>query len=721
MLASLTDHKQPGSSAGPMGITHILNQIIIDIKGVADVLEATESSERLVRISSDLQHFIVKVGFIGLTNSGKSTTLNALLGQTFLPTAEQRGMVCPVHIQHDSNQNHPGTLFGLSKTDNSLAKLESGSQLIRSKIKELNKKAHEVGETGYAELVLRAPILCLAGKEMTKYEIYDTPGVSERKESVATTQANHALKGTAAVVLVISPDSADFESLTDFTDQIKQAHPSMMEEQSRIVVLINKHDKCYLVDEIVETYTWDPDTLKQYIGKQIAVPPEQIICFSALFALRARILKQDPSAYKERTYKILHAELSKTPERKDIHSLEECLAKPEKLIDACEKFSNVVAVEKVLCKKLFSNEQVLLESSVDDSCCEIDKIKTAIVEKIEGLEIEMNKLKYLIQQINEFLNDCCRISSSFDDTLQNCKEILKGKALNLESEINSKASEKVASDSSLQGQYEKSEELRDRIKNKCRELKRFTEASIKELWNSGIQEMKRKLTMELETVLSKLKKDLVATHLSSHFNFESVDPDKLLESCSFPPVIQPAPDQFANISDAAMDTLVLRRTVTKQRNETKEGRVSTGLKYLIAGPRTHKTYLYNVVVDYQTIEYEVDKSGFIETFKQLAKESANFVYKNLETVLTEQTSKLSQVFLGKLQHTSKQPLRGLNDELEKKVKDCQELDKQTKFLDNKRKELTSVLKQIHSQQALVQGSTPSSKLPNSGTSKSHQL
>ena len=709
-----------------MGITHILNQIIIAIKGVADGLKATESSERLLQISSDLQHFVVKVGFIGLTNSGKSTTLNALLGQNFLPTAEQRETVCPVHIQHDSSQNHPGILYGRSKTNNRLAKLESGSQSIRSKIKELNKKAHKVGETGYAELVLRAPILCLAGKEMTKYEIYDTPGVSERKESVATTQANHALKGTAAVVLVISPDSADFENLTDFTDQIKQAHPSMMEEQSRIVVLINKHDKCYLVDEIVETYTWDPDTLKQNIGEQIAVPPEQIICFSALFALKARMLKQDPSAYKKSTYKTLHAKLSKTPEGNDIDSLKKCLAKPEKLIDACEKFSNVVAVEKVLCEKLFSNEQVLLKSSVDDSCCEIDKIKAAIVEKIEGLEIEMNKLEYLIKQINEFLNDCCRnsIFSSLDNTLQNCKEILKEKALNLESEINSKASEKVASDSSLQGQYGKIEDLRDRIKNKRSELQRFTEASIKELWNSGIQEMKRKLTMELETVLSKLKKDLVATHFSGHFNFESVDPVQLLKSCSFPLVIQPALDQFADISDAAMDTLVLRRTVTKQRNETKEGRVSTGRKFLIAGPRTHKTYHYNVVADYEATEYEVDRGGFTETFKQLAKGSANFVYKNLETVLNEQTSELSQMFLNKLQQISKQPLKALNDELEKKVKDCQELDEQTKFLDTKRKELTSVLSQMHSQPSLLQGSTPSSntsELLDLDTSKSHQL
>ena len=126
---------------------------------------------------------------------------------------------------------------------------------------------------------------------MTHYEIYDTPGVSEQTESVATTQAIHVLKDSAAIILVISPGCADDKNLTDFRDQIEQSHPNILEEKNRIIVLINKYDLCFPSSQTIRTCTWDPETFREKISSQIKVPAKSILCVSAKYALMGRIWK----------------------------------------------------------------------------------------------------------------------------------------------------------------------------------------------------------------------------------------------------------------------------------------------------------------------------------------------------------------------------------------------------------------------------------------------
>ena len=136
--------KQSGSK---LGFQTYLNQIIADVKKVADSLKATDSSDQLQKISSALLNFDseVKVGLFGLTNSGKSAVLNALLGNNFLPMSEQRQSVCPVRIQHDPHLNSPGHLFALKEASGDY--LTSGVESIHTNVEELNKEDRLRGST----------------------------------------------------------------------------------------------------------------------------------------------------------------------------------------------------------------------------------------------------------------------------------------------------------------------------------------------------------------------------------------------------------------------------------------------------------------------------------------------------------------------------------------------------------------------------------------------
>ena len=694
----------------PVSYTEHLNQIVIDVREVANKLEVTESSQRLQQISSALQNFKVKVGFMGSTSSGKSTTVNALLGQNFLATAEQKESVCPVCIQHEPNPGSVGNLFGREKTDYSLDLLASGAESILDCISKLNREDHKTGTTKYAELVLRAPILCLAANELTNYEVYDTPGVSEGKDSVATAQAKYTLESSAAIVLVISPSSAGLKYLTEFIDQIREAHPSFIEEQNRMLILINKYDKCFPADK----NTWDPETFKNKIVKQTSVPAKQIVCFSAECALKARLWKLDLSIVDECLHISSYAYLHNTPVGKDIGHLREYTPENVKrLVDVYERFSRIHEVEDKLCEALFSSSLiVLLKSSVGDTCCEIDKLKSYVLIKIEKLQEEMDKILHLIEQINEFINYHCRntIFSSLDIVLQDYRENLKTNASSLREKIQD---EYQRVESSLNKQYDTEEELQTGVFSARNEIIRFTNEEIKKLWDGSIQQIKSELKLKLGSLLSKLKQD---DHFPDHesLNFESVSPDRLLESLSFPPAKQP---EFINEED--LDTLILPLNVPRQRSETRKEIILGWPRFLFFGPRHKFTKHSTVLVDYTATVYELNVDSLRQAFETFASDCADFITYELDT--KEQMNELSKMFLKELQNVSEVSKKELTDSLNSKLELQKVFEEEIKLLDGKRQELHRALSPLLPKQSVDRVLTSSGamlKVPASHTQSS---
>ena len=674
-----------------------LSQIITAVNRIADDLKATNSSKRLQHIHSALLDFKLKVGFIGLTNSGKSTILNALLGQNFLPASAQRESVCPVCIQHDSHPDKPVELSGRIKSDNSLNSLAKGVEFIRTCISSLNKEDRERGDTQYDELVLSAPVLCLHDEKVTHFEFYDMPGVSEKEGSAATTKAKNTLEGSAAIVLVISPDSVDFKNLTDFIKQLKLVHPNIMKEQNRMLVLISKYDLCYDSEETLETYTWDPDVLREKVAKQISVPAKQVLCISAKSALKARIWKQNLSAVDKRTFRTSHALLFNTPMEDELESLEEF--KPEnveKLANIYERFSRFEEFEKVLCKKLLSNDLViLLESTLDDCCCEINKMKAAVLEEIKNQRRKKNKLMRLIRQINDILKNHCDsiIDPSLENVRQNYEENLVANVLNLKSEITSEAATRMPL---LRGQFNSKDELIQHLSMVYNEMVQFSTTCIKEQLEAGITEMRNKLEECSKHLLDRLKEDVTRAFLSEYLHIECIDLSKLIESFSAVQVEQPfaSIEQFTSIQCEDMKSHVIAHTVTRQRNVPKLHRVSMGRKYGKFGPLQRKYVQISVAENYKTTVYEVNDEGFNEALRKLATDSANHVRDTLTNILEEQIDNLSKTLTTELQQLSEQPLQRLQkSELEGIVRGQDNSEKIVEYLENKYKELSNAIQE----------------------------
>ena len=234
-----------------------------------------ESSQQLERIAMVLTSGRVQVGLVGLTNSGKSTTLNALMHLDILPSSFQRQTVSSVCIKHSPNSS--GELYGRRTTTDNLALLESGVQSIRSFIADLNEQDRTTGVV-FAELVLHAPFPCLSRLgEKVELEIFDTPGTSESNSSNVTAVWSTALNNLAAIILILSADRVFEDPQDTLLEKIRSLHPLMMEKKNRLLILVNKYDICF--DGNKES--WSPAELRARVCSYIDVPEEQIVLLSA--------------------------------------------------------------------------------------------------------------------------------------------------------------------------------------------------------------------------------------------------------------------------------------------------------------------------------------------------------------------------------------------------------------------------------------------------------
>ena len=82
-----------------------LASLVDDLRALADPppVEAKDTAKHLGRIAARLRSGTLCSGVVGLTKAGKSTTLNALLGDTFLPSSLQPQTAKEVSIFHDTS------------------------------------------------------------------------------------------------------------------------------------------------------------------------------------------------------------------------------------------------------------------------------------------------------------------------------------------------------------------------------------------------------------------------------------------------------------------------------------------------------------------------------------------------------------------------------------------------------------------------------------------
>ena len=335
---------------------------------------------------------------MGLTKAGKSTTLNALLGNSFLPSSIQPQTANKVSIIH--NPSTPTyELYGVRNRGDPPQLIAKGREEIYETLKELNDGKRNKAFS-YYQLILDAPLLFLREVENVQLELSDTPGLGEAGASHVVSQSELAVKDMAAFVLILNVQFLKTEAESKLLSKLSTFHPKLFSKLKRILILVNAYDTTYQDDspgslkaheipEYVSKYLREPDVL----GKNI--PPHHIIPISARWGLRSREWSSNASVlFEHKNARDIYDEaiilLRRAGYKDQVKPIEgkRNEATVTRLSHYLEEFSHMGLVEKKLTDMLHTHGRaVLLESAVDDTLSVIQEIQDEVDLLIEKEDV----------------------------------------------------------------------------------------------------------------------------------------------------------------------------------------------------------------------------------------------------------------------------------------------------------------------------------------------
>ena len=329
---------------------------------LARAISKTDIVEQLEKTLILLKSNCTKVGIIGVTGSGKSTTINAMLGEEYLPTRSSGETAYVLCIKHDSNPT--ATLY-----DKTVDKKEIATEPknISKALREFNSERRNKKSPEFEidrQLELHVPVKFFQNCS-TELEIYDTPGTSEKIKSRIYEDAQKAREEMEGMILVLSVETLQFDATAELLKCINDKFVKQKEkrrEKRRILVLMNKKDLLYS-DGLNDT----EETLKNGAEENVPVPWEEVVVYGAQLGLQARKLKVNPHVQKREFDKFCFA-AEDIPEIKDnVHVLQMNTFSPQnvqELARLAEEGSDIKKVEESL-KKSCPRFKVL--KAIDDT------------------------------------------------------------------------------------------------------------------------------------------------------------------------------------------------------------------------------------------------------------------------------------------------------------------------------------------------------------------
>ena len=334
------------------------------------------ASMRLYSIVSRLKAGKIRAGVVGLTKAGKSTTLNALLGNQYLPGSVQPQTAAEVSIVHTTDAS--GVLYGM--TGERRDRLAIGYQNIHDKLVELNVATRKDSQNGYKKLILHAPLQFLMTNEVqgVQFELSDTPGLGEAAAEHLSLTSELAVRDMCAFVMIMKLDFLKTKAEANLLMKLSTHHPKLFTNLNRILILVNAYElsnkdksKHNLQANEIQAYVSDYLKEPNVLGK--AIPKENIIPFSALWGLRARLWSANPDellkgSEARNLYNEAIIELDRAGYEVESLRGERSRENVRKVSLLLEEFSHITLVESNLTNMLYTHgATVLMESSVDDT------------------------------------------------------------------------------------------------------------------------------------------------------------------------------------------------------------------------------------------------------------------------------------------------------------------------------------------------------------------
>jgi GTPase SAR1 family protein len=373
--------------------------------------EVKGESKNAFDILEKIKHFYqqckdqnFQIAVLAMVKSGKSTFLNSLLGNEFLPMNNVPETAVPIRIVHSENET--GVLnFNKSKIE--------GAHKIKAHLEEVNKvNRSNNGTEEEVEFNLHASFIVLKEKEMTdiKFEILDSAGFGEALPQLTAGKSinqstSDLVDQISAIIYLLDYTKLKTKDEEATLDKIIQMRPDILDKiQDRLFFIINQideEDRNSLTKEEAIDFVYNaikdkmPDTLRQ-----------NIFTVSAKQALLSRLILtgNDTPAVKSDFAKIAFG-IATAGKKTDIEYNE---AAREILTH-----SNIEEIEFSIINHIFENRSKIFFESLQDNLKRLlqefkNKYVTTAsgtlsktVQEIEALEEKIKEAKKKQQSIQE--------------------------------------------------------------------------------------------------------------------------------------------------------------------------------------------------------------------------------------------------------------------------------------------------------------------------------
>jgi len=384
-------------------------------------------NDKIKKAHNECKNQTFQIAIVALTKSGKSTFINAILGNEYLPTSNVPETARIVRIIH--SKNHPSGLLN----DNG-NKIE-GSTAIFDYLKNLNEQMRqEFIIPSENELKLNAPIKCLDNNEFGNviFEFLDTPGPNEANAEALKHRVINLLEDVHVIIYLLDYTKLKTDEEKQLIEKIAQ-RKDLIDKLDRLFFVVNKIDsenRNGLKKDDTIDYVFN--ILKPVIS---GITKDKILLVSAEKALLSRLIKN-----KTQNEKVI-ADFAKRSFGEDDYegkTLDDCLPKADKSLDN----SQLPHIEEHIISFLFKNRgQILvkgllerLKQNVHNFYNHIQTAQRTVNTSIEDLEKQIIQIENDIEKIKQSLNDIDKIANNTEHVIS---EWIEDEFLNFRNEIDS--------------------------------------------------------------------------------------------------------------------------------------------------------------------------------------------------------------------------------------------------------------------------------------------
>ncbi len=403
-----------------------------------------EIQERLQKAQLKWNKRRFKVSVMALVKAGKSTLLNAWIGDEYLPSATVAETMRVIQIRHNPNRK-VGTLF---EKDKELAK---GPGPVRKKISDLNKEAREKQIGNLPNLNLEVNVAALSETKLGKFgfDILDTPGTNEAGLTPLRAQVERIAMESDVLIYLLDftklntqDEEAILKNLKSWKVRLFSNHIGRVFFVVNKVDQVNRHDKeKQMAGEAIQIYV--QKLLKKHLDLEVSM--HDIVLLSAERALLSRRVEtgQATKGQLNDFKKIAFGEMWEEASGKGMLELAiKTILKKSGFSGLNNQVLNVVTrnSSKILIQSVFEEIQYVvnevgnnikvtiaaLESSKEEIAILSDEI-AQIIKQVERLDdkVETFQKKTMLSVYNDLKNLQNKIVRNIDDVFSNTGNLKK--------------------------------------------------------------------------------------------------------------------------------------------------------------------------------------------------------------------------------------------------------------------------------------------------------